>query len=301
MKSAPSLLVALWLGWCSALFAAPGEVVICSYNLRNYVNASPAGEGRLYATRAKPETEIAALIKIIKEISPDVLGVCEIGTRDRFEDFKKRLADAGLGYVDSEFVEAADADRHLGLFSRFPIVARDSQTDVSYKLNGKVEKVRRGFLDVTVQVNPDYQLRLVGVHLKSKLPVPEGEALIRRYEAQALRKYLEKIMAENPAVNLACYGDFNDTKNEPMFQEITGVRGSPTYMSDLWARDSLGDRWTHYWKTADQYSRIDYIFVSPGLFREVVKNKSAVYRGPEWDTASDHRPVHATITPVNRP
>ncbi len=301
MKFTPLAVAAAWLGWSFAVFGAPAEIVICSYNLRNYVNASPVGEGRLYATRAKPEDEIAALFKIIQEIRPDVLGVCEMGTRDRFEDFQKRLAEAGLRYPDSEFVEAADAERHLALFSRFPIVARNSQLNVSYELNGKVEKVRRGFLDVTVQVNPSYQLRLVGVHLKSKLPVPEGEALIRRYEAQALRQHLDKIMAEHPAVNLACYGDFNDTKNEPIFREITGVRGSPTYMADLWARDALGDRWTHYWKTADQYSRIDYIFVSPGLFREVVKDKSIVYRGPDWETASDHRPVQASIIPENRP
>ena len=34
--------------------------------------------------------------------------------------------------------------------------------------------VRRGFLDVTVQVTPSYRLRCVGAHLKSKLPIPEG-------------------------------------------------------------------------------------------------------------------------------
>ena len=300
MKFTPLVIVTAWLFRCAALMAAPDEIVLCSYNVRNYVNASPAGEGRQYPTRAKPEPEIAALVGIIKEINPHVLGVCEMGTPDRFEDFKKRLAGAGLNYTDSEYVQAADEDRHLALLSRFPIVSRGSQTDVSFELNGKVEKVRRGFLDVTVQVNPDYQLRLVGVHLKSKLPSPEGEALVRRYEAQALRKHLDGILAANPAVNLACYGDFNDTKNEPMFQEVSGVRGTANYMADLWAKDSLGDRWTHYWKAADQYSRIDYIFVSPGLFREVVKDKSAVYRGPAWDEASDHRPVHATIIPVNR-
>ena len=97
------------------LFAAPPEIVVCQYNVRNYVNEKPQGEGDKYATRAKPESEIAALIKIIKDINPDILGVCEMGTPDRFEDFKKRLADAGLGYTDSEYVQAADADRHLAL------------------------------------------------------------------------------------------------------------------------------------------------------------------------------------------
>ena len=35
----------------------------------------------------------------------------------------------------------------------FPIVARNSRGDVPYELDGKPEKVKRGFLDVTVQVN----------------------------------------------------------------------------------------------------------------------------------------------------
>ena len=70
---------------------------------------------------------------------------------------------------------------------------------------------------------------------------------------------------------------------------------SPNRMADLWARDDIGDKWTHYWRTADQYSRIDYIFVSPALFREVVLNKSRIYRSEIWNEASDHRPVFATI------
>ena len=284
------------------LFAAPPEIVVCQYNVRNYVNEKPKGSDEPYGTHAKPESEIAALIKIIKDINPDILGVCEMGTPDRFEDFKKRLADAGLGYTDSEYVPAADPDRHLALVSRFPIVARHSATDVPFEIDGKQEKVRRGFLDVTVQVNADYQLRLVGAHLKSKLPTPEGEALIRRYEAQKLRAHLEEIMVADPQVNLVCYGDFNDTKNEPMFAEVTGVRGTENYMADIWAKDSHGDKWTYYWKVADEYTRIDYHFASPALFKEVVRAKSQVYRSDanEWSAASDHRAVFTSIIPLNK-
>jgi endonuclease/exonuclease/phosphatase family metal-dependent hydrolase len=111
---------------------------------------------------------------------------------------------------------------------------------------------------------------------------------------------VEKIIAEDGNVNLVVYGDFNDSKNEPMFQEVSGVRGTPSYLADLWAKDSFGDRWTHYWRAADLYSRFDYIFVSPALFREVIKAKSTVYRSSQWNEASDHRPVFATIIPVNK-
>ena len=172
---------------------------------------------RTFPTRAKTEAEIAALIAIIKDINPDVLGVCEMGTPDRFEDFKKRLAAAGLGYTDSNTWRRRIRIVISRCSAVFPSSSRQSATDVSFELNGRPEKVRRGFLDVTIQVNPDYQLRMVGAHLKSKLPIPEGEALIRRYEAVKLRAHLDAIMTRIPKVNLVCYGDFNDTKNEPMF------------------------------------------------------------------------------------
>ena len=63
-----------------------------------------------------------------------------------------------------------------------------------------------------------------------------------------------------------------------------GRRNRPMHMADLWAKDEFGDRWTHYWKTADQYSRIDYLFVSPALFREVVLAKSASIARPTGTT-----------------
>jgi endonuclease/exonuclease/phosphatase family metal-dependent hydrolase len=279
---------------------AAQEIVVATYNVQNYVSAQPKQPGEKYATHAKPEKQIEALIQVIRDINPDILGVCEMGSPERFEDFKKRLKDAGIGYVDSEYLQAVDEDRHLALVSRFPIVARNSRGDVPYELNGKPEKVKRGFLDVTVQVNPGYQLRLVGVHLKSKLPTPDGEALVRRMEAQQLRKHLDGILTAAPETNLVCYGDFNDTKNEPAIQEIMGVKKSPLHMSDLWARDELGDRWTHYWRVADEYARIDYLFVSPALFPEVVFTKSRVHRAEYWNDASDHRAVFTTILAENK-
>jgi endonuclease/exonuclease/phosphatase family metal-dependent hydrolase len=280
--------------------AAPAEITICSYNLENYTEKKAPGPDSPYGTRAKSEKEIAALIGIIKGVNPDILGVCEMGSPARFEDFKRRLNAAGLGYVASEYLQAADPDRHLALVSRFPIVSRQSRGDVPFQLNGQPEKMRRGILDVTIQVNASYRLRLVGVHLKSKLPAPGGEALIRRHEAQCLRRHLDRIFADDPKTNLVAYGDFNDTKNEPMFAEIAGVKKSPTYMFDLWARDPHGDRWTHYWRTADLYSRIDYIFVNQALFPEVVKTKSFVHRPENWEVASDHRPVSAAIVPIDK-
>jgi endonuclease/exonuclease/phosphatase family metal-dependent hydrolase len=274
-------------------------IIFCTYNVRNYVGDDQTAPPD---RRAKPKTpkELESLFAVIRDIKPDILGVCEMGSEAMFADFKQQLAKAGLEYPHSEYVQAGDPDRHVALVSKFPITARNSQKKVVFQMNGMEQEMKRGILDVTIQVTPDYQLRCLGVHLKSKLPVPEGEALIRRHEATKLREYMDGIFKATPEVNLICYGDFNDMKNEPMFQEVTGPKGSPGYMADLWAKDSLGDRWTHYWRTADQYSRIDYIFVSKGAWPEVRRDTATVYRSPYWFEASDHRPVYVTIIPAEK-
>lgn len=278
----------------TSAFAQEDKIVFAAYNLRNYLDEKQVEEGRV---KPKTEEEKDTLIKVIRDINPDILGVCEMGSQQAFEDFKSRLQNAGLGYKHFEWMEAADTERHLALVSRHPIIARNPQKNVRFRLNGKEISCKRGFLDVTIQIGESYKLRCVGVHFKSKLPVPEGEALIRRHEATALRQYLDSILAKEPETNLLCYGDFNDTRNEPMFSEVSGRKGAPNHMADLWARDSVGDRWTHYWRTADQYARFDYLFVSNGLWREVVKDSATIYRSPYWFEASDHRPVYTSILP----
>lgn len=295
-----ALLLALRLPLAALGAAEPQQVVIATYNVENYLGEEAvAAETGSRKAKPKSEKEIDAVVRVIKDINPDILGICEMGESERFEDFKKRLAEAGLHYTDFEYVQALDNQRHLALISRYPIVARQSLSNVSYELAGRPEKVRRGFLDVTIQIRNGYQVRFVSAHLKSKLPVPEGEALVRRNEALLLRKHLDEILVADPNVRLVCFGDFNDLKNEPAFHEITGVRG-PTFMTALPARDELGDTWTEYWKAADLYSRIDYIFVSPTLHREIAPNSPRVYRSSYWNEGSDHRPVYATIVPSGR-
>ena len=198
------LLTASVISLCCLVSAGSAqEVKVASYNVENYLG--PAPENQPPGRRARPKSEEAAgaIVAIVKEIDPDILGVCEMGTAEQFAAFQQRLADAGVGYKDSEFVNGPDPDRHLALLSRFPIVARNSRPDISYDLNGIPEKVKRGFLDVTIRVSAEYELRLVGVHLKSKLETSSGEALVRRHEAQLLAafgKNPDRRAGDEPAV-----------------------------------------------------------------------------------------------------
>lgn len=301
MRRLPPIRAArLFLGFfLGALAGLPAQdVVLASYNVRNYLKMDRWVDDRLVAGQPKPEPEVAAVLQVLRAVKPDILGVVEMGGEDVFREFQARLKTAGLDYPHGEWLKGADAERHVCLLSRFPIVARNSRDDVSFELDGKVERIQRGILDVTVEINPSYRLRLIGVHLKSRREVPEfDQAWLRAKEAWHVRDHVNGILAKEPEVNLALFGDFNDTKNEYPVRELIGWRGTANYLADIRLADSRGECWTHYWKTADEYSRIDYILASPGLRPEIVPARCGINDSRVWNAASDHRAIFVAISP----
>ena len=287
------LLVALVMipgwGWGGRLQAQ--EITFAAYNVANFSPLAEAGQ----AKPGKSGKATQALIRVIREINPDILGVCEMGSPAQFAHFRELLSQAGLAYPEYEYLEAADPQRHLALVSRYPIVARHSQGEIAFDADGNHEKVRRGILDVTVRLADGVELRLLGVHLKSKLPTREGEELLRRHEGDQVRRHLEAIGRDGPPGPLLLYGDFNDTRDQPVLRQIAGVRGSAGALTPLPLEDAHGDRWTHYWKVNDVYSRIDFLFVNKAAAALVVREKSYLYRSPFWSEASDHRPLVARL------
>ncbi len=272
----------------SAFAKAPAEVRFLAYNLENYIRSVPEGSP---AVEPKSEKSIATLVTIIASEKPDIIGVCEMGAKAEFEDFLTRLKAVGLDLPYTEYVQAADPDRHIALASRFPISARNSQTNLSFDLTGRKEYYKRGILDVVIDVAEKYQLHFIGTHLKSRRDVPEDQALLRRGEAHLLRLHCKSILEKTPDARLLVYGDLNDTINETPIREIMGRKNSPDYLKPVDLRDVNGDKWTHYWKTADIYSRIDYILTSPAATHDVIAEKSHIPRPTNWYEASDHRPL----------
>jgi endonuclease/exonuclease/phosphatase family metal-dependent hydrolase len=291
-----------WLGMLLFLLSVAlvsvvrGEqsAVFAHYNLENYLVMDRRDNGQIVHA-AKPEKEIGPLLRIIREIHPDLLGVAEIGTPDQFQSFRNRLAQEGITFVDTEYVSGPDPDRHIALLSRFSIISRNSEVNVPIQIPNGTESVRRGILDVTVRISAGFRLRLIGAHLKSKLPIPEGEELVRRQEARELRNHIDRVMKEASDVPLLVYGDLNDTKEQPAIQEVLGDRQSPTHLTDLWLSDYTGDHWTYYQKFTDTYERIDYILISRLLLPSIDRRHCYVFRSLDWNQASDHRPVVATI------
>ena len=270
-----------------------------AYNLHNYSlqlsterNASPP----------KSEREILQMLKILAELKPDILGVCEMGREDDLTDLQRRLEAVGLALPHREWVQGADPSRHLALLSRFPIAARHSRTDLRYPLDQVMRPIQRGILDVTVQIAPNYSLRLLGLHLKSRREVEDAEqALMRRHEAHLVRQHVNEILDAAPGTNLLVYGDCNESKEEPGLREIKGAPGQPHALRELPLTDDAGEKWTYFYEPADEYSRIDFAFASAELMPEVNLKQSGIYPGRDWNEASDHRPLFVSLQPVDQP
>lgn len=276
------------LGLASALIAAT-EIVVAAYNLENYsLNDSEH-------TRKKPIQAREAVAEVVAEVKPDVLGVCEVGSLEALEDLRERLQKRGLLMPYFEYVDGPDPERHVALLSRFPIVRRQSLTRIPFELNGSPEIVRRGFLDVTVQVDPRFPLRLIGVHLKSKLPSLSDENLVRRMEALCLRTLVDRVLGETPSMHLIVYGDFNDTKEEASIRGVLGARNGLNNLSALPAQDPSGDRWTYYRFFTDVYARIDYLMTNRALHSAFISGSARVSNSPHWRKASDHRMIYASF------
>lgn len=276
--------------------AGADEIVFMGYNLKNYLKMKRRVDGDSVENAPKPEREVEGIVTMILKGKPDAVGLVEIGTMDEVQDLQRRLKAKGLDLPHSEIIRAYDDVRRIALISKFPIVATDHQSELGYLLGEQRFQFRRGIFDATIQVNPDYQLRVLGVHLKSKRPVEEADqSLMRRNEAHLLRKHTEAIMKAAPETNLIVFGDFNDTRNEIPIKAIQGKYGTAGYLKDIQAKDDLGYKWTYCWSYADQYSRFDFLFVNKPLVKEVDRDRSFIVADPVWFTASDHRPVVTTI------
>lgn len=295
-----AVLFSTWaaLGGLSRAEQKDDSIVFCGYNLKNWLTMDRFDGVKVVPQSPKPEEEKKAVLEILSAIHPDILGVCEIGSEADLKDLQSRLKERGLDLPHFERAHGGDQTRSLGLLSRFPITARNSQTALTYKLGDTTFPMQRGILDVTVKPAESLELRCVGVHLKSMREVPEADqAMMRRNEAHLLRRHIEGIQTARPGSKILLYGDFNEHRNEPAIEAIIGSRASDSYMGEVKIWDVDGEVWTHFWDAADSYARLDYFFVSKELRPHLDFKKCFVYSKRTFFLASDHRPIVMRIMP----
>jgi endonuclease/exonuclease/phosphatase family metal-dependent hydrolase len=273
--------------------ASPGSLRFIAYNVENWLTMDRFVDNKRQADRPKPDEEKQAVLRLLVPHAPDVLGLCEIGTAADLAEIQEMLKAAGLDLPHSHYVGGTDPVRHLGLLSRFPITSTARPAATEFRINGRAFGINRGILDATLEAHGK-PYRFVGVHFKSKRPVPEADQEeIRVHEARLLRRHVDEILEKDPEARLIVYGDFNDTRPTRTFKTLTGSYNAPNYLTALPAKDSRGHAWTHHWAPHDIYSRIDYVTVSRAMRQDLDFRASYIIDDPDWEQASDHRPILA--------
>ena len=277
---------------------AAGEFTVMTFNLHQYALAAPGGAADSLA--AKPSEETAAIVEAIRQVAPDILAVQEMGDPRAWDNFKLRLREAGLDYFNyEEYLRQDPADLNLALLSRFPIANRMAHTDDAYTIGPTRFPVRRGFIEVDLEVVPAYRLHLIVAHLKSKLFHEYGQAEMRRNEARLLNNHVRAALKDDPDLNLLVLGDPNDDPSSRPLREILFYQDHPL-LHDLRPTDEHGAAWTHR-DSDDSHQRLDYLLVSDGLLPEVVLDKTLALNFLSLAKASDHRPLPGIFAASERP
>lgn len=296
----PLLLAMGWLLGACGLGA--DRFSVATYNVENYLDAPVPGR------IAKPPEAKARVRDTLLAMRADVVALQEMGGTNALLQLRSALAGGGLSYPHWEHVRGHDTNIHVALLSRFPITARRPHTDDSFLLQGRRCHVSRGFLEVDLQVTPEFQLTLLAAHLKSKRPVPEADqAELREQEARLLREKIDARLKANPAAPLLVLGDFNDTRDAKPVRVLIG-RGRNALV-DLrpeeafqvtpggpLQRSAANVTWTYFYAREDTYSRFDYLLANRPLASRLVPELTCVLALPWWREASDHRPVLAAFS-----
>ncbi len=266
-----------------------------AYNLNNWLTMDRTRDHTDAKGVTKPAAQKRAVIALLSRQVPDVVGVCEIGSRADLAELQAALKAGGVELPHSYFTGGGDDLRHLGLLSRFPITRTATPATLDFKLSGSAYTMCRGVLDATVEAHGK-PYRLLGVHLKSKREMVDGDQdAVRLCEARLLRQHVDAILKADASTRLLVYGDFNDTRGSAPLKTITGNFGEAAYLTLLPIQDRQGERWTHFWELHDIYSRFDFITVSASLKHGVDLKSCHVIDDPEWAAASDHRALLAVF------
>jgi endonuclease/exonuclease/phosphatase family metal-dependent hydrolase len=297
---------------CFAIFAlaslhcaASGEIFrVATYNLENYLEQPT--QSRPHAKSAEAKAKIR---ETIKAMNPGVLALEEMGDTNALLELRASLQAEGQNFPYWEYVQAFDTNIHVAVLSKLPIVARRPHTNDFFLLDGRRFQVKRGFAELDIQAATNFTFTLIAAHLKSRLTTPDAdESEERLAEAKVLRSIIDARLAKEPDAKLIILGDFNDAKDSASMREIIGrgkaklfdtrpaERNGDTASSEPPYYEPRNVAWTYFYGKDDNYSRIDYILLSPALKRNWLADETYIPTIANWGTGSDHRPVVAGFT-----
>lgn len=247
-----------------------------------------------FPVKYKPIEDREAVAELIRQSGAEIVGLSEMGGEAAVSDLQMRLKRKGVHLTNKVLVMRDGEDRGLALLSKYPIVSNHSVKDMPVSEDPRRKKTMlRGILDATVKIPDGRLFRLVGIHLKSRRLSHDGSPEdTRRWEAYALRSYLNQVMVSQDGMPLLLYGDFNDGPADCAVQVIQGSIKTEYRLNRLKPRDSRGETWTIYYADGDTYHSFDHIFVNNTLKKRLGRKPfMGILDAPPARQASDHRGI----------
>jgi endonuclease/exonuclease/phosphatase family metal-dependent hydrolase len=205
--------------------------------------------------------------QLVARSQADVIALQEVfdqATLDYFHD--ALLAPRGAVYPHRVCLEGNDGRRHVALMSRLPLSDVQSNARLSFAdigagppdgTAGAARVFRRDCL--VADCGP---LTLFVCHFKARANDEGRDRLVRRAEALAVRRTIERRFANPAAALWLALGDFNVHDEEGETDLAPLMRD---FAVDLSLRTPEAARWTYYRPGTDEYSWPDRLLASPAL------------------------------------
>ena len=288
--------------WCVALLlvatlACAEPIRLATYNLNNYLVMDRYVNGTWRKSYPKPEAEKSVLRSIVKEVSPDILALQEMGPLPFLKEFKADLAQEGIDYSYWTHMQGDDSVRYLAVLSKLPPSEVIRHTDLEFSYQGERAFVKRGMLELSFERSSGDVFKLFVVHLKSRWTnvQADSKSLQRRtLEAEACRdRIIERTFAMG-VTDFIIAGDFNDHPESAPLRRFYR-RGDLKIGTLVPVADSRGDRWTHYYKKQVVYSLVDGFIASEAFFPKIKNERGHIVDGANVLKGSDHRMVYLDL------
>jgi endonuclease/exonuclease/phosphatase family metal-dependent hydrolase len=297
---------------------------IASFNVQNLRLRHVGGTGRLDGARDAdvPEDRTAAAARldpldrrltaaVLRDVNADVVALQEVFDRESLDHFHDRfLLRAGASPYPYRICLPGNDGRgnDVAVLSRIAPEAVQSHATVTPKdlcivvpppLRDDRPIFRRDCLEVIVG-----RLSLFVCHFKAPYPDPVAAWPVRRAEATAVRRLIERRFPVPGKAWWLVLGDLNEPWARDGDEEKAIAPLLENFATDLVARMDEGERWSYRDMRSGHYSQPDALLASPALasawpdarpylVREGLGFEARRYRGPHLPEVGGHRP-HAS-------
>lgn len=220
------------------MIKAGQTVTVGSYNVKNLFAKEDIAPGN--RTRPKPEFELEALSRVLKNADADVVALQELSSEKTLKSFMKQY---GLDKIYPNVAHIngnSDRNINVGVISKYPFETVVTHKDQKFPLiDGSGEtKFSRDLLrvDVNTDGQPGAELTVYTTHSKSRRPSegpgPSSDTQ-RASEGRAMRQIVDEEMKPYPNRLFVMTGDWNDNTNDASVQEVLNPKSGEKFVDSL--------------------------------------------------------------------